>query len=101
MHTDGWTVFDKAPGALVLFDDELRVLARGEDGPYAIDQRFPRPDGSEGWLRAHVSTLEDGGARLERLAERDHLTGLLNWPSTTARATRRATGSSPSPASAG
>jgi len=65
--------------------------------PYAVEQRFEHADGHDVWLRVHVGAVDDGSgellfmaqvedttdqrrttARLRRLAERDHLTGLLN-----------------------
>ncbi|MBA2349641.1 MAG: diguanylate cyclase [Solirubrobacterales bacterium] len=71
------------------------LLAGGE--PYAVDQRFTHADGNDVWLRvrvglvrgpagerllmAHVEDTTDHRRvtqRLRQLADRDHLTGLLN-----------------------
>ncbi len=68
-----------------------------EDGKaYAVDQCFEPADGHPIWLQVHVGVVDDAGERflmaqiedttdhrrttqrLRRLAERDHLTGLLN-----------------------
>ncbi len=75
-----------------------RIAQLHADGiPFAVEQSFRRQDGGELWLRVHASVvdmsegerllmarLEDmtdqrrTTVRLRRLAERDHLTGLLN-----------------------
>ncbi len=136
MVMDGWSVFDQAPGALVVANRDVVVVRAnaalgeligylpeevvGRDGyemmrpeerdaartrldklmadgrPYAVDQCFEHPAGHQVWLRVHVGTVDVDSqrllmaqivdttdhrrtaTRLRRLAERDHLTGLLN-----------------------
>lgn len=135
-HNDVWSVFDQAPGALLITDEQLVVVRAnaafgrlagrdpgtllGSDGlrllapatredslrrlqrllsdgkPYVVDQRVPTAEGRSVWMRVRVALVEVDGdryvmaqvedttaerrstARLQRLAERDHLTGLLN-----------------------
>ncbi len=77
---------------------EKRLGALRVDGPrYVVDQHVERHGGHDVWLRVNVGAAEDGTGRrffvaqvddttghhrttqrLLRLAERDHLTGLLN-----------------------
>ncbi len=84
--------------------DDQREAARariaallGDGEPYAADQRFTHADGNDVWLRVRLGRIRNPGgefrlvahvedttehrratARLRHLADRDHLTGLLN-----------------------